>query len=95
MLHPLAVLYAFNDWLGTYITALSLPCNTLSATVGGVVANMVMEVSALHIPNAWPPIDVTVEGTVTDVRLEHHANAELPIDSRPSFNVTDERLLHT
>ena len=39
-------------------------------------------------PKAHSPIDLTVEGNVTDVRLEHPEKALAPIVSNPSGRVT-------
>lgn len=38
-----------------------------------------MEVKALHLENAEPPILVTLSGIVMEVRLEQPRNASLPI----------------
>ena len=55
--------------------------NTLEPVCdSGVVPRYVIVVNDVHELNALPPIELTVDGIVTDVRVLHPLKARSPID---------------
>ena len=51
-------------------------------------------VRLLHIMKGWPPIELTVDGIVTDVNDVHKWNASDPIVLTPSGMETDNNFSH-